>query len=381
MISLRQLTKRYDKAVSKDEGNSGVIAVDKVDIEVEEGEFFTLLGPSGSGKTTTLRMLAGLTIPDGGTIAIKGDVIYDYATHIDVPPHKRGLGMVFQSYAIWPHMTVAKNVAFPLTRRGIGRTMKKAEVAERVGDVLRLVQLDGLENRPATDLSGGQQQRLALARALAHEPKVLLLDEPLSNLDAKLRELMRFELKRIQRRLGITTVYVTHDQGEALGMSNRIAVMNNGKVEQIGRPKDIYDSPASHFVADFIGISNFFKGKVEGSAPGLLTIGTIHGPIVVASDLPLTVGSEVTVSIRPEYVAMKEAKDEGGETQSNVVFGSVRSRAFQGDCVQYQITVGDELIRVQSHPSETLGTGTQVELRLAQERCTLIPSASATVGG
>lgn len=380
MISLRNLAKRYEAAGSSAErtGGNDVLAVDDVSIEIESGEFFTLLGPSGCGKTTTLRMLAGLTKPDLGAITVHNSLLFDAVQRIDVPPHRRGLGMVFQSYAIWPHMTVAKNVAFPLTRRAYqGGRMKKSEVTERVREVLQIVQLDGLENRPATDLSGGQQQRLALARALATRPQVLLLDEPLSNLDAKLRELMRFELKRIQRSLGITTVYVTHDQTEALGMSNRIAVMKSGRVEQIGKPRDIYERPESHFVADFIGISNFIQGTIkEKLADNRWRVASPQGELVVANPAQVSVGDAVTVSIRPEHVTMSEM-ERTGDPEPNVLYGEVQLRAFQGDSVQHRIQVGEITLRVQCHPSDAVNSGAAVRLGLPETWCTIIPGVAA----
>jgi iron(III) transport system ATP-binding protein len=385
LISLSNLVKTYHGNGSGDSKShgAGVVAVDDISIEIKSGELFTLLGPSGCGKTTTLRMLAGLTTPDSGVIAVHDMVLFDGAHKIDVPPHRRGLGMVFQSYAIWPHMTVAKNVAFPLTRRSrhVGH-MKKAEIDARVREVLGLVQLDGLENRPATDLSGGQQQRLALARALATQPQVLLLDEPLSNLDAKLRELMRFELKRIQRGLGITTVYVTHDQTEALGMSNRIAVMNAGRVEQIGHPRDIYERPESHFVADFIGVSNFIQGTVkERVGDGRWLILSPHGDLIADSSARVAAGDDVTISVRPEHIGMV-AVERHGDPARNVLFGSVTTRAFQGDSVQHQVQVGDLTVRVQCHPSDAVNTGSAVELRLPEQWCSIIPGfgSARTVG-
>jgi ABC-type Fe3+/spermidine/putrescine transport system ATPase subunit len=233
-------------------------AVDGSTLEIKRGETFTLLGPSGCGKTTTLRMVGGLERPDAGRIVYQDQVVADPARNVFVPPHRRNMGMVFQSYAIWPHMTVAKNVAYPLRLRGIPVEQQR----ERVERILALVGLDGLGERPATMLSGGQQQRVALARALVYEPDLLLLDEPFSNLDAKLRNQMRIEVRLLQRRLGITVLFVTHDQIEALTLSDRIAVMNAGRIEQIGTPAELYDRPASPFVRDFLGQTVTIAGQV-----------------------------------------------------------------------------------------------------------------------
>jgi iron(III) transport system ATP-binding protein len=366
MISLEALKKTYDTG-----GDGSGPAVDGISLDVAPGEFFTLLGPSGCGKTTTLRMLAGLIEPDDGRIVVGGKCFYDKAQGVDVPPHRRGLGMVFQSYAIWPHMTVAKNVAFPLTgwlkRKG---RLSKAQIGERVDRALQMVQLESFAKRPATDLSGGQQQRLALARALVIEPQVLLLDEPLSNLDAKLRESMRFELKKLQRNLGLTTVYVTHDQTEALAMSNSIAVMNNGKVEQVGHPRVIYEQPASHFVASFIGSSNFLEGTVTARAPGgRWEILTTIGPVVAQARVELTVGDKATVSIRPEHVRMRPISP--GDNSG--VHGKIEARAFEGDSVQHQVLVDGIRLSVQCNPSVTFAKDDEVVIEFPPEWCSVIP--------
>jgi iron(III) transport system ATP-binding protein len=254
MLTITELVKTFPPGRGERAGR--VRAVDDISFDVEDGELFTLLGPSGCGKTTTLRCVAGLETPDSGEITIGDRVLYSSKRRIRVSANERGLGMVFQSYAIWPHMNVYRNVAFPLQVLPRSRRPGRKQLRDRVERVLAVVQLDQLAGRQATDLSGGQQQRLALARALVMEPPLLLLDEPLSNLDAKLREDMRFELKRLQRELGITGVYVTHDQVEALAMSNRVAVMRAGKIEQVGRPREVYEAPKSRFVADFIGTSS-----------------------------------------------------------------------------------------------------------------------------
>jgi iron(III) transport system ATP-binding protein len=373
MISLKNLVKTFGAKEAADVAE-GVVAVDDVSFDVQPGEFFTLLGPSGCGKTTTLRMLAGLAEPDSGVIQLRDQVLFDSAEAIDVPPHRRGLGMVFQSYAIWPHMTVFKNVAFPLTgwfKRG--ERLTRSEVEGKVHQALELVQLEALATRQATDLSGGQQQRLALARALVTEPEVLLLDEPLSNLDAKLRESMRFELKKIQREIGITTVYVTHDQTEALGLSNMIAVMNHGKIEQMGQPRDIYEKPASRFVADFIGISNLLAGVTgDGVGPDRVRVTTSHGDLIVTVESGvISKGDEVTVSIRPEHITMSETLAQ--DPAPNQWRGVIETRAFEGASVQHQVRVGNELVRVQTNPAVAVHTGVEVMLDIPAEWCSVIP--------
>src|SRR5438128_3388960 len=281
------------------ERGQAIRAANDVGFDVPPGKLFTLLGPSGCGKTTTLRSIAGLERPRIGEISVAEDLVYSSERGIFVPPNQRGLGMVFQSYAIWPHMTVFENAAFPLRvgRKRFGR----GKLTERVTRVLKTVDLEEMAQREATKLSGGQQQRLALARALVMEPRILLLDEPLSNLDAKLRERMRFELKRLQRELGITTVYVTHDQSEALALSHSIAVMNRGRIEQIGAPREIYERPSNPFVADFVGTTNFLDGTVlgRGAEPGHFRVRTAFGEVEVLSDDDLRGADRVVLSVRP----------------------------------------------------------------------------------
>ncbi|MPZ78167.1 MAG: ATP-binding cassette domain-containing protein, partial [Deltaproteobacteria bacterium] len=245
MISIRKLRKTF-------QAQQGVVnALRDIDLEVSEGDFCVLLGPSGCGKTTTLRCVAGLERPDGGEIEISGRVVNSPASRIFVPAEKRQIGMVFQSYAIWPHMNVFQNVAFPLTQGQ--KRVSKSMVTERVRAALQRVQLDGLEDRPATDLSGGQQQRVAMARAMVTDSKVLLMDEPLSNLDARLREQMRVELRKITKSIGVTTLYVTHDQAEALSLGDQVCVMNHGEILQMARPNEVYARPVNLFVAQFVG--------------------------------------------------------------------------------------------------------------------------------
>ncbi len=361
MIGIDNLHVTYHSA----EGE--VHAVRGIKINVEQGQFYTLLGPSGCGKTTTLRALAGLERPDQGEITIGDEVVFSSERGVAIPPYKRDIGMVFQSYAIWPHMDVFNNVAFPLQEMR-GRFSKK-EIRDKVLKVLHLVQLDGLEDRPAPFLSGGQQQRLALARALVREPKVLLLDEPLSNLDAKLREETRLELRELVKRLGITTVYVTHDQLEALTMSDRVAVMDQGEIVQEASPVDIYRTPSGRFVANFIGLTNFIEGKVKsppqnGSALGDVEIQT--GSLRCVLPKGVKAGDEVVVVVRPEDISITDGAVGEGK---NVLEGTVASSLFMGDTVEYQIALGDAMIRLKLHPSISYANGDTVRFELPAESC------------
>ncbi len=368
MLSITKLSKTYE---SKDK--DPVPAVNQISLEVPEGKFFTLLGPSGCGKTTTLRCVAGLERPDSGQIRVGDRVLFDSDKGIRLRANERGLGMVFQSYAIWPHMNVFKNVAFPLTVLPRNKRPSRKEIVERVDRVLNVVQLHQYAHRQATDLSGGQQQRLALARALVMEPPLLLLDEPLSNLDAKLRDDMRFELKRLQRDLGITAVYVTHDQVEALAMSNMIAVMRQGVVEQLGAPREIYEKPSSKFVADFIGTSNFIDGTIEAKEPGdVYRVGTPLGALLATSTMDLAVGAAVVVSIRPEHIGIEKGapvESTLGEWRAEVL-----TRAFLGESVDHVVRVGDAELRARANPRVSLPEHTEVKLTFHPEHCALIPA-------
>jgi len=317
-----------------------ILAVDGVSLEIERGEIFTLLGPSGCGKTTTLRLVAGLEQPDGGEITLRDRVVASVPRRTFVAPHRRNLGMVFQSYAIWPHMTVFENVAYPLELRGV----RRAVVRERVAAVLDLVGLSGLESRAATLLSGGQMQRLALCRALVYEPDLLLLDEPFSNLDAKLREQMRVELKLLQRRLGVTVLFVTHDQIEALSLSDRVALMQRGRVEQVGAPRELYERPASAFVRDFLGQTVILRGVVKELAnetvavamDGALAGSTLRGHR--ASAASLTVGMAVQLAIRPEDIDVTTA----GDADGNALSGTIEALLFVGDRYEARVALGGE---------------------------------------
>src|SRR3984893_13970345 len=298
------MLKVQDLRLSYRTGEGDVDAIRGLSLNVERGQFYTLLGPSGCGKTSTLRCIAGLETPSSGSIEIDSTVVYASASRTLIPPHKRNIGMVFQSYAIWPHMTVFDNVAFPLVH-GVRKQPRKI-VEEKVMRALSLVQLDGLASRPAPMLSGGQQQRVALARAVASEPALLLLDEPLSNLDAKLREDMRQEIKTLVRRLVTTTLYVTHDQLEALSMSDQVALVNEGNIVQEGAPRDVYLRPADSFAAYFLGRTNLLEGSVAYVATGTVT--TRWGILRCAIPAWASQGSEVTVGFRPESVVLSEGQ-------------------------------------------------------------------------
>ena len=365
---------RRRKKSNQEAPPSRVLAVNDVSFEVKEGELFTLLGPSGCGKTTTLRAIAGLDVPDSGRIAVGDRVMFERSgtgKSKTVPANKRGLGMVFQSYAIWPHMTVFANVAFPLQVRGRATRPSSKDIAERVDRVLTTMELDHLADRQATKLSGGQQQRLALARALDIEPPLLLLDEPLSNLDAKLRESLRYELKRLQRELGITSIYVTHDQIEALALSTQIAVMKAGEVVQLGKPREIYENPSNRFVAEFIGTSNFLTGTVRERRGDQFEVTTAGGPLSLSSEADVPQGSDVIVSIRPEALTLSPEPMSSG--RPNVWEGVVRTRAFLGDAVDHIVAVGDQELRTRGNPSVSIEPGTTVQLHLDPTKLSLVP--------
>ncbi|NRQ31806.1 ABC transporter ATP-binding protein [Nonomuraea sp. NN258] len=381
MLSINNLVKTFDgerrrrrdsRAASAQEAR--VFAVNDVSFTVENGQLFTLLGPSGCGKTTTLRAIAGLERPDSGTIEVGDRVLFsadEGRRSVNVPANERGLGMVFQSYAIWPHMTVFDNVAFPLQVKKRGDRLGRKEISERVLRVLETMELAHLADRQATKLSGGQQQRLALARALVIEPPLLLLDEPLSNLDAKLRESLRYELKRVQRELGITSVYVTHDQVEALALSNAIAVMRNGSVVQLGRPRDIYENPNCRFVAEFIGTSNFLSGNVVARDGDRYTVNTLDGQLALDSAMALPLGTDVIVSARPEVVEVSTTS-RAGEVP-NEWKGTVLTRAYLGDSLDHVVAVGKHELRTRGNPSTSIEPGTEVYLRMDPAKLVLVP--------
>jgi len=340
----RALAIEHLRRTFHDSRQGEIVAVNDVSFHVEPGEFFTLLGPSGCGKTTTLRSVAGLEVPTEGRISIAGEAVYDRAARVTVPPHRRDIGMVFQNYGIWPHMTVFENVALPL--RVERPRLSKPLLVARVEEALAVVQLQGLEQRMATALSGGQQQRLSLARALARRPALLLLDEPLSNLDAKLREDMRSELRALQRRIGITTLYVTHDQGEALGMSSRIAVMRGGSIVQEGTPRSIYDRPASVFVAGFVGRANLVEGVlVAGGVEMAIDPGRRYP---VDRTTGMADGDRVIVPMRPESISIHALEP----TVAPAVRGRMRQAMYVGESVECLVQVNDTELLVLLSPSE-----------------------------
>jgi iron(III) transport system ATP-binding protein len=359
------LTKRYASA------GSTVYAVRGVSFTVQTGEFYTLLGPSGCGKTTTLQCIAGLETPDGGEVRLGNLTAYSAAEAINVPAHRRGLGMVFQSYAIWPHMSVYDNVAFPLVY-GSGRG-KVRDVRGAVMRALAMVRLDALADRPAPLLSGGQQQRVALARALVHEPRVLLFDEPLSNLDAKLREDMRAEIRNITRSLGLTAIYVTHDQTEALAMSDRIAVMRDGAIVQEGTPRDVYLTPRDAFAADFIGSSNILDGRI--ASVGVDYVGVVDtdiGPLETLLPHGATAGLPAQVVVRPEVITLVDRARQTEALAPNLFEGEVEQAFFVGETVDAHIKVRNRRIRAKLDPYVRVGQGDRVTLGVPGNRCFVI---------
>ncbi len=339
-------------------------AVRDVNLDMREGEVFTLLGPSGCGKTTTLRLIAGLEEPDHGAIYFRDEAMVDTEQGRFVRANKRSVGMVFQSYAIWPHMTVEENVSYPLKLRGVS----KSEIRERVSGALDLVGMPGVEKRPAPLLSGGQQQRVALARALVYEPTVLLLDEPFSNLDAKLRDQMRVEVKLLQHRLKITVIFVTHDQVEALSLSDRIAVMDLGEVQQIGKPEILYENPANPFVRDFLGKTVLLKGTVSSSNPsGQVAVALYGAPecVLFAQGYAaggIAPGNDVHLAVRPEDIELSEAA--GPELPAGMVRGKVEARLFVGERTEYRVSVEEQgSLLVYGRRDQSIDDGKEVWLR------------------
>lgn len=369
MVEVENLKKEFRVAKS-----SNVQALKGVSFNVREGTVFTLLGPSGCGKTTTLRTIAGLEEPTSGVIRISGQEVFNSGKGVMIPAEKRNIGMVFQSYAIWPHMTVFDNVAFPLRVPGAKRP--RQEIAQRVRDVLLVVGLEQFVNRQATQLSGGQQQRLALARAMVSGQGLILLDEPLSNLDAKLREQMRLELKNLQKKLGSTTIYVTHDQTEALALSDEIAVMCDGEITQIGTPQEIYNYPQSRFVADFIGTTNFVPGQVisRSSQDGALRVETRVGELLCSSHLDnADTLDNVTVCIRPENVDVSLG-EWPKDSAYNMVTATVDTIMFMGEANDVALLLADgSNIRVKVHSSTNLRQGQRVYLRVSIEKAVVVP--------
>jgi iron(III) transport system ATP-binding protein len=356
-IEIRNLFKQF-----KD-----IVAVNRIRLEVEKGELLTLLGPSGCGKTTTLRCIAGLERPEEGDIIIDGKPMLSNGF---VPPARRGIGMVFQNYAVWPHMKVFNNIVYGLKLQ----KLPKKEIKDKAQNVLALVGLSGLENRYPSQLSGGQQQRVALARALVRNPKVLLLDEPLSNLDAKLREELRFEIKSLVRRMGITSVYVTHDQAEAMVISDRIAVMDSGNVVQLGTAQEIYKRPVNKFVADFIGTMNFMSGKVVAALPDknqvVVSTEFCEKLLCQATDSGAAIqGKEVYASIRPEDVEVFTAPPQSTE---NVFKGIVSHKAYLGNFMFFFVKLKNTMIRVQVPHHLVQEESRELYLYLNPQKCMVL---------
>ena len=354
-VRVRGLVKRFE---------GGVVAVGGVSFEVGDGELVTLLGPSGCGKTTTLRLIAGLETPDAGEIAFDDQVVTATDRGIFVPPEQRGAGMVFQSYAIWPHMTVYGNVAYPLRMRGT----KGAELRRRVEEALALVGLRELRDRLATQLSGGQQQRTAIARAIVAEPGLLLLDEPLSNLDAILRAQMRIELRQLQQKVGITAIYVTHDQIEAMVLSDRVVVMHAGQIQQVGTPREVYTRPANRFVAEFVGFSNFIPGTIIGRDNGTVRVRTWDGGPVLDchGDTTAVAGEVVVLAARSSHLELDRGP---GEPGANALVGRVTQAVYLGDVTEYRVEAGPLALvaalseRMAARPA----IGDEVSVRLAPD--------------
>ncbi len=359
-VSVNEVTKRF---VSKHET---VVALDRVTTTSPAQKILTLLGPSGCGKTTLLRCIAGLEVPDAGELMIGDRTVWSKARGISVPPEGRGLGMVFQSYAIWPHMTVFENLAYPLKIRKYGRE----DMRDRVAKALSLVQLEGFENRPATKLSGGQQQRVALARALVAEPKVILLDEPLSNLDAKLRESTRKELRTFLSELAISAIYVTHDQVEALTISDEVSVMRSGVIVERGSPEAMYFNSDDPFVVEFIGRANFLEATITGyRTPDQAVVSCPLGTLVCTAPPDLPPGSQVTLYARPEAF---EVLPSDAPAEENTFEGTINTRLFAGESYEAEIDVGEARLVAKFDLTVSLKEGELVRLRLGPQWCRVL---------
>jgi iron(III) transport system ATP-binding protein len=362
-ITIKGLSKRFGA------GDAALAAVAGLDLDIKDNQFVTLLGPSGCGKTTTLRLIAGYITPDSGTIAVAGRLLS--SPQAVVPPEARGMGMVFQNYAVWPHKTVFENVVFGLKLRKLAA----AAARQKVADMLALVNLGGLERRYPGELSGGQQQRVALARSLVVEPDILLLDEPLSNLDAKLRERMRVELKQIQRRTGITFVYVTHDQAEALALSDQVAVISGGRLQQFGTPLEVYARPANRMVADFMGLVNLVPGRIREMKGGVAQVELAPDLVVaIARAEGLAVGERVDVAIRPENVALAPPPEPAAQALPKATLAKVTSHVFLGNLNEYEVALSSGLpLRVQTHPLQQFKVGEPVAIAIDATQCSAFP--------
>jgi len=364
MIQVKDLQKSFAGAKGE------VRALRGVSFEIKTGQLFTLLGPSGCGKTTTLRCIAGLEQPAAGEISVHERVVFSSANGVFIAPEQRQIGMVFQSYAIWPHMTVAQNVAYPLPN-----ALSRSETAARVGQILTRLGLGELSDRLAPNLSGGQQQRVALARALVGEPQVLLLDEPLSNLDAKLREQMRFELKTLHESLQITTVYVTHDQEEALALSDRIGLMHEGALLEVGAPMEMYNRPAHRITADFLGSANFVAATVEqaGNQPwDAMVVTTALGKFTAQRSPEWRPGMAAELFFRPENIALVDGQSASGAV--NCGSAVVERATFLGNSADVLLRSGETRVRLRAHPATISNVGTQVSFAVPAESCIVFPT-------
>ena len=365
MLTTTNLQKTYHV-----EGKA-VQAVRGVSFHLKKGDVYSLLGPSGCGKTTILRCIAGLEKPDEGEITLEGEVLYSSRTGEVKPPYQRKLGMVFQSYAIWPHMTVFENVAFPLLYSGRKQKYSKADIKDLVKRALSLVKLEGVETRSATLLSGGQQQRVALARALVYEPSLLLLDEPLSNLDAKLRDEVRKELKELVKRLNLTVLFVTHDQVEALSLSDRIAVMREGQIIQEGSPGEIYLSPDKVFVGEFVGKANRIKGVLVGKKEGICTVKASTGEFLgMDSRDQVQNGAEAVLLIRPNVIKIHKQPP---ETKTNIIEGEIRMLTFTGALTECLVSSPEGSIEVQISELIDLEVKQKIYLHFPPALCRVLP--------
>jgi iron(III) transport system ATP-binding protein len=363
-ITLRDVSKTYG------DREANMAAVSGLDLDIRDNQFVTLLGPSGCGKTTTLRLIAGYLTPDTGAIHVDGRLVS--APGGVVPPEERGMGMVFQNYAVWPHKTVFENVVFGLKLRKI----PAAQARDQVERALALVNLLGLEGRYPNELSGGQQQRVALARSLVVEPSILLLDEPLSNLDAKLRERMRTELKQLQRRTGITFIYVTHDQSEALALSDQVAVIHGGRLQQFGTPFEVYAKPANRIVADFMGLVNLVPGMVVDVAAGRGTISVSDLRLDVPVPEGTAAGEAIEVAIRPENIRLKSPHSDPAP-----ILAKVSDRTFLGNLTEYYATLNSgEVLRVQTHPLQQFAVGDVVAVDVDASQCSVFRSQEPAAG-
>jgi ABC-type Fe3+/spermidine/putrescine transport system ATPase subunit len=363
MLTIRRLTKRF--GVHR--------AVDAMDLDVRQGEIIALLGPSGCGKTTTLRMVAGLEEPSEGDIHFGDRALVSTEQGIDLPPEKRNVGMVFQSYALWPHMTASENIAYPLKLRGVAR----AEIQQRVERVLDLIELPHLANQAIPKLSGGQQQRIALARALVYEPAIMLFDEPFSNLDTQLREQMRLELKILRRKVTMTGIFVTHDQAEALSLADRVAIMRDGHVEQVGEPHEVYRNPATPFVRDFLGRAIKLRGVVEqrggATAVRLGTEGEVVSVTKIHAD-GVNAGDKVEVSIRPEYIELLVGDEDG---PPNSLKATIKDLLFTGERYEARMQVADDVILFSLPSNRDWTEGQSLRLSLPADALSMWPDRDA----